>query len=56
MILAYGESGTRFCGVGITGFAIFSYNVLERDHYGVALLEEAVLPPDTSTAEEEDED
>ena len=43
-------------GVGVTGFAIFSYNVLEREHYGVALMEEAVLPPDTSSAEDEDED
>ena len=40
-------------GVGVAGFAIFSYNVLEREHYGVALMEEAVLPPDTSTAEED---
>jgi len=40
-------------GVGITGFSIFSYNVLEREHYGVALMEEAVLPPDTSTAEDD---
>ena len=41
-------------GVGITGFAIFSYNVLEREHYGVALMEQAVLPPDTSAGEQEE--
>ena len=39
--------------VGITGFSIFSYNVLEREHYGVALMEEAVLPPDTSSGEDD---
>lgn len=42
-------------GVGVAGFSIFSYNVLEREHYGVALMEEAVLPPDTSRVEDEDE-
>ncbi len=47
------ESVALLRGVGVSGFAIFSYNVLEREHYGAALMEEAVLPPDTSTAEED---
>jgi uncharacterized lipoprotein YddW (UPF0748 family) len=42
--------------VGITGFSIFSYNALEKDGFGAGLLEEALLPPDTSYVDEDDED
>jgi len=40
-------------GVGVAGFSIFSYNVLEREHYGVALMEQAVLPPDTTSGDDD---
>ncbi|MCI0453166.1 MAG: family 10 glycosylhydrolase [Candidatus Latescibacteria bacterium] len=42
--------------VGVMGFSIFSYNVLEEEGFGAALIEEAVLPPDTSWVDEEYED
>ena len=35
-------------GVGVAGYAIFSYNALAKDPFGAALIENAVLPPDTS--------
>ena len=35
--------------VGITGFSIFSYNALEKMGFGAELLENAVLPPDTTS-------
>jgi len=42
--------------VGIMGYSIFSYNVLEEEGFGAELLENALLPPDTTDAEEEDEE
>jgi uncharacterized lipoprotein YddW (UPF0748 family) len=42
--------------VGITGFAIFSYNALEKGGFGAALLEEALLPPDTSYVDEDEDE
>ncbi len=42
--------------VGITGFSIFSYNALEKMGFGAELLENAVLPPDTTSADDEDDD
>lgn len=42
------ESVQLLRGVGVMGYAIFSYNVLASDRYGAALMEEAVLPPDTT--------
>jgi uncharacterized lipoprotein YddW (UPF0748 family) len=41
--------------VGVAGYAIFSYNVLEREGFGAALIEHALLPPDTLDAEEDEE-
>jgi uncharacterized lipoprotein YddW (UPF0748 family) len=37
--------------VGVAGYAIFSYNALDELVDGAALIEEAVLPPDTTGAE-----
>jgi len=42
--------------VGITGYAIFSYNVLEKNGFGAELIENALLPPDTTSADDEDDD
>ncbi|HXV13978.1 MAG TPA: family 10 glycosylhydrolase [Candidatus Krumholzibacteria bacterium] len=42
--------------VGVMGFSIFSYNVLEKEGFGAALIEEAVLPPDTSYVDEEEDE
>jgi uncharacterized lipoprotein YddW (UPF0748 family) len=51
------ESVLLLRGVGVAGYAIFSYNSLIENVDGAALIENAVLPPDTAAAdEEEDED
>jgi len=42
--------------VGITGYAIFSYNVLEKEGFGAELIENALLPPDTTSADDEEDD
>ncbi len=47
------ESVSLLRAVGVEGFAIFSYNVLAADRFGAALIEEAVLPPDTSDVDED---
>jgi len=39
--------------VGIMGYSIFSYNVLEREGFGAELIENALLPPDTSYVDED---
>jgi uncharacterized lipoprotein YddW (UPF0748 family) len=39
--------------VPVAGYAIFSYNVLEENIDGAALIETALLPPDTTEAEED---
>lgn len=49
------ESVTLLREVGVAGYAIFSYNVLANDRYGAALIESAVLPPDTTESEEDEE-
>jgi uncharacterized lipoprotein YddW (UPF0748 family) len=49
------EAVSLLRGVGVAGYAIFSYNALADERYGAALLEHALLPPDT-TAAEDDED
>lgn len=44
-------------GVGVAGYAIFSYNALVENIDGAALIENAVLPPDTiGTGDEDEED
>ena len=43
-------------GVGIMGYAIFSYNVLEKEGFGAELIEQALLPPDTSYVDGDEED
>lgn len=50
------ESVTLLREVGVAGYAIFSYNVLAEDRYGAALIENALLPPDTSGVDEDDEE
>ncbi len=50
------ESVQMLREVGVMGFSIFSYNVLAEDGFGAALLEEAVLPPDTSYVDDDEED
>ncbi len=41
--------------VGIAGYSIFSYNVLEKEGFGAELIENALLPPDTTDADDEDD-
>jgi hypothetical protein len=40
--------------VGVMGYSIFSYNVLEREGFGAELIENALLPPDTSYVDEDE--
>jgi uncharacterized lipoprotein YddW (UPF0748 family) len=49
------ESVELLRGVGVAGYALFSYNALAEGRYGAALIEDAVLPPDTSGTDEDDE-
>jgi uncharacterized lipoprotein YddW (UPF0748 family) len=42
--------------VGVAGYAIFSYNVLEKEGYGAELIENALLPPDTADVDEGDDE
>lgn len=42
--------------VGIMGYSIFSYNVLEQEGFGAELIESALLPPDTSYVDEDEEE
>ena len=42
--------------IGVAGYAIFSYNSLVENIDGAALIENAVLPPDTLGAGEEEEE
>jgi uncharacterized lipoprotein YddW (UPF0748 family) len=49
------ESVALLRGVGVAGYAIFSYNVLAESIDGALLIENAVLPPDTSYTDEEDD-
>ncbi|HEX5132848.1 MAG TPA: family 10 glycosylhydrolase [Candidatus Krumholzibacteria bacterium] len=42
------ESVELLRGVGVSGFALFSYNALAEDPYAAAFIEHAVLPPDTT--------
>ncbi len=46
-----GEAVELLRDVGITGYAIFSYNALEKKGFGAELLENALLPPDTTDAD-----
>jgi len=50
------ESVELLRNVGVAGYALFSYNSIVKDGYGAALIENAVLPPDTSDVEDEDAD
>jgi len=43
-------------GVGVAGYAIFSYNSLVGNIDGAALIENAVLPPDTVDTDDEGDD
>ena len=45
------ETVTLLRDVPVAGFAIFSYNALDETIDGAALMETAVLPPDTTDAE-----
>lgn len=45
------ESAALLRGVGVAGYAIFSYNALAEMIDGALLIENALLPPDTSAAE-----
>ncbi len=47
------EAVTLLRSVGVSGYAIFSYNVLAQDRYGAALIENALLPPDTAGVDED---
>ena len=42
--------------IGVAGYAIFSYNSLVENIDGAALIENAVLPPDTLGTDDEDEE
>ena len=50
------ESVELLRAVGIMGYSIFSYNVLEREGFGAELIESALLPPDTAYVDEEEEE
>lgn len=47
------ESVELLRGVGIMGYSIFSYNVLAKERFGAAFLEETLLPPDTSDVDDD---
>jgi uncharacterized lipoprotein YddW (UPF0748 family) len=49
------ESVELLRNVGVAGYALFSYNAIVKDRYGAALIENAVLPPDTSDVEGDEE-
>jgi hypothetical protein len=49
------ESVALLRGVGVAGYAIFSYNVLAQDPFSAAFIEESVLPPDTTSVDDDDD-
>ncbi len=51
-----GEAVELLREVGVTGYAIFSYNALVKDGFGAELIENALLPPDSTNYDDEGDD
>ncbi len=50
------ESVALLRKVGVSGFALFSYNALAEKSFPAALIQQAVLPPDTTATDTDDDD